>query len=395
MALPLAGIRVLDMATMLAGPLGAAMLGDMGADVIKIEPPYGDEARAIGPRVGDDSGFFVGVNRNKRGIVVDLTRPEGREVYFRLVRTADVVVENLRPNAKARLGVDYGETSRQNARIIYISVSAFGPSGPYAGRPGIDPLAQALSGFMNITGERAGGPLKAGPAIADATCGNLVAFAAMVGLWARERYGQGQQIDLSLIDSMIHLQPVQVGQFFLTNYIQPRVGSASPFFAPYGTFTCRDGRSIMVAALNDKFFRNLCRAIENEALADDPRFRTTQDRLENEDALNALVQAYFSRRDIHEMMGRLVEADMLAAPVYAYDETFSDPQVVHNRMAVEVEHGRVGKLRVGGVPVKLARTPGGVRLAPPTMGQHTGEVLRELGYSEVEVDRLRARGAVR
>ncbi len=248
MALPLQGIRVPDIASMLAGPYGATMLGDMGADVIKIEPPYGDESRAIGPRVENDSGLYVGINRNKRGLVLDLAQPEGKALYFRLVRTSDLIVDNLRPQAKAKLGVTYEETRRYNEKIICISVSAFGQDGPYGGRPGIDPLVQALGGFMSVTGEPDGKPLKAGPAIADATCANLVAFAAMVGLWTREQQGVGQQIELCLLDGLIHVQPSQVGQFFLSRYIQPRVGNASPFYAPYGTFRCQDVRDIQVAS---------------------------------------------------------------------------------------------------------------------------------------------------
>ena len=395
MALPLAGIRVLDIASMLAGPYGATMLGDMGADVIKIEPPYGDESRTIGPKVDNDSGYFVGINRNKRGIVLDLTKPEGRDLYFRLVRTADLIIDNLRPQAKAKLGISYEETCKYNPKIICISVSAFGQDGPYAGRPGIDPLAQALTGFMSVTGEKDGKPLKAGPAIADATCANLVAFSAMVGLWVREQQGIGQQIEVCLVDGLIHVQPAQIGQFFLLNYIQPRVGNASPFYAPYGTFTCRDGRDIQIALFNNKFFHNICKAIEREDLITDPRLATGEDRLACEPELNAIIQAYFSRKDSDEMMRRLVAADVIAAPVNTYRETFADPQVQHNQMAVEVNHARVGKLQVGGIPVKLKQTPGTVHLAPPTLGQHTREVLHELGLSDTDMERLRQAGVVK
>ncbi|MBI2321820.1 MAG: CoA transferase [Chloroflexi bacterium] len=213
MALPLEGIRVLDIATILAGPYGATLLGDMGADVIKIEPPAGDESRTMSPGLANESGLFIGVNRNKRGIVLDLTKPDGRDVYYRLVKTADVVVENMRADAEQRLGVSYEHTVQHNPRIIYISVSTFGESGPYAGRPGIDPLAQALTGFMSTTGLPGGGPLRTSVAIGDATCANLVAYAAMVGLWARERQGIGQRIELSLIDGLIHVQPREVGQY--------------------------------------------------------------------------------------------------------------------------------------------------------------------------------------
>jgi crotonobetainyl-CoA:carnitine CoA-transferase CaiB-like acyl-CoA transferase len=395
MALPLAGIRVLDLASMLAGPYGATMLGDMGADVIKIEPPYGDESRAIGVKVENDSGFFVGINRNKRSIVLDLTKPEGKELYFRLVRTADIIVDNLRPQAKAKLGITYEENCKYNPKIICISVSAFGQDGPYGGRPGIDPLAQALTGFMSVTGERGGKPLKAGPAIADATSANLVAFSAMVGLWTREQQGIGQQIEVCLMDGLIHVQPTQVGQFFLKNYVQPRVGNASAFYAPYGTFTCRDGRDIQIASFNNKFFLNICKAIEREDLVTDPRFTTAEDRLANEPALNVEIQSAFSQRDSDEMMRRLIAADVMAAPVNTYAQTFADPQVQHNQMAVEVNHARVGKLKVGGIPVKLKKTPGAVRLAPPTLGQHTREVLQELGVSDAEMEKLLQAGAIK
>ena len=395
MALPLAGIRVLDIASMLAGPYGATMLGDMGADVIKIEPPYGDESRAIGPKVENDSGFFVGINRNKRGIVLDLTKPEGKELYFRLVRTAYIIVDNLRPQAKAKLGISYEETCKYNPKIVCISVSAFGQDGPYGGRPGIDPLAQALSGFMSVTGDKDQKPLKAGPAIADATCANLVAFAAMVGLWTREQQGIGQQIEVCLVDGLIHVQPSQVGQFFLKNYVQPRVGNASPFYAPYGTFTCRDGRDIQIASFNNKFFHNICRAIEREDLTTDPRFTTGEDRLVCEAELNAEIQAAFAKKDSDEMMRRLIAEDVMAAPVNSYEQTFADPQVQHNQMAVEVNHARVGKIKVGGIPVKLKKTPGVVRLAPPVLGQHTREVLQELGISDADMEKLRQQGVVK
>lgn len=392
---PLEGIRVLDLASMMAGPYGATMLGDMGADVIKVEPIRGDEARTLGPRIGEESGLFVGLNRNKRGLALDLSKPEGREVYFRLARRADIVVENIRPKAKEKLGIGYEPTRRENPRIIYISVSTFGQDGPYAGRPGIDPLAQALTGFMSVTGEPGGGPLKAGPAVADATCANLVAFAAMVGLWTRERQGIGQQIEICLIDGLLHIQAPLLGLYFLLNYVQPRTGNSSPHYAPANAYPCRDGRLIQIAVFNDKFFGNFCRALSREELLGDPRFATLSARLEHREDLDKLVGDALRELDCDEAMRRLAEADVIAAPVLSYPEVFRDPQVLHNQMAQEVEHARVGRLRVGGVPIKLKATPGAVRRAPPALGQHTREILKEVGYTDAEVERLRASGVVK
>jgi crotonobetainyl-CoA:carnitine CoA-transferase CaiB-like acyl-CoA transferase len=394
MALPLQGIRVLDMATIVAGPFGTTMLADMGADVIKIEAPFGDDCRYLGPRIGVDSGTYVGVNRNKRGIVLDLRQPQALEVYYKLACSADIIVTNMRRAAKEKLKVDYDSTRQHNPRIIYVSVSTFGQSGPYSHRPGIDPVAQAMTGLMFVTGEPEGGPIKAGPAVADATVSAYVAYGAMVALWARQQQGIGQHLEVCLLDSLLHLQAPFLGRYFLTGNIPPRVGNGSPDYGPYNTYESRDGTPIQVACFSDKWFRNLCQALDRPELADDERFVTNDRRMEHAAVLHAFIQEACAAYDTAELLRRLEAADVIHGPVLSYAQTVEDPQIQHNGMVQEVEHANVGRLRTHGLPIKLHTTPGAVRQAPPALGQHTEEVLQELGYTATQIATLRQTGAI-
>lgn len=376
--LALEGVRVLDVASMLAGPYGATLLGDLGADVIKLEPPDGDESRRIGPRRGTDSGVFVGVNRNKRGVVADLRTPAGRRVLDALLGWADVVVDNLRPRARAKLGLDYDTLRERNPRLISVSVSTFGSSGPYAGRPGIDPVAQAMSGMTNVTGFAESDPVKAGPPVADAVCSLLVANGALAALWARERTGRGQRVEVALIDGLVHIQAPYTGQFFLLGRQQPRTGNAIDWYAPYNAYPCADGRRLHLACYNDKFFGNLCRAMDRPELATDPRFAHNDGRLAHRAELDAAITAFLTTLPRAAALDRLWDHDVIVGPVNDYQEVFDDPQVRHNEMVVEVDH-HAGPLRVTGVPVTLSDTPGAVRRPPPGLGEHTAQVLAELG----------------
>jgi crotonobetainyl-CoA:carnitine CoA-transferase CaiB-like acyl-CoA transferase len=376
--LALDGIRVLDVASMMAGPYGATLLGDLGADVIKLEPPNGDESRRIGPRRGTDSGVFVGLNRNKRSVVADLRTEDGRRVLDALIGWADVLVENMRASAKARFGLDWETLHARNERLICVSVSTFGSSGPYAGRPGIDPVAQAVSGFMNVTGPRGGEPLKAGAPVADATASTLVAVGALAALWARERTGAGQQVDVALLDGLLHAQGPYTGQFALLGRQQPRMGNSIDWYAPYNAYRCADGGFVHVACFNDKFFANLCRALERPELIDDPRFATADARLEHAEELDALVGGHLAGWTREEALERLWASDVIVGPVNGYAEVFADPQVAHNEMVVDVAH-HAGPLQVTGVPLRLSETPGAVRRPPPALGEHTDEIRAELG----------------
>jgi crotonobetainyl-CoA:carnitine CoA-transferase CaiB-like acyl-CoA transferase len=383
----LEGINVLDVASMLAGPYCATLLGDLGAEVIKLEPPRGDETRRFGPRRGTDSGVFVGVNRNKRSLRVDLRTEDGQEVLARLVQWADVVVDNLRPQARAALGLDHETLRAQNPRVISVSLSSFGPDGPYAGRAGIDPVAQALTGFMSVTGPRGGEPTKAGPPVGDATASLLATVGALAALRARESTGVGQQVDASLIDGLVHIQAPYTGQYFLLGTQQPRTGNSIDWYAPYNAYESGDGRFLHLACYNDKFFGNLCAALGRPELTDDVRFATNDARLEHRDELDEIISGFLAARPRQQALDLLWDHDVIVGPVNDYADVFTDPQVVHNKMVVDVDH-HSGPLRVTGVPVRLSANPGAVRRPPPGLGEHTAEVLGELGFDAEFVARL-------
>lgn len=391
--LALEDIHVLDVASMMAGPYGATLLGDLGADVIKLEPPNGDEARRIGPRNETGSGVFVGLNRNKRSVSADLHTDGGRRLLKALLGWADVIVDNLRAPAKQRLGLDWEALNARNPRLISVSVSTFGSSGPYAGHAGIDPVAQALAGLMSVTGCPGGDPLKAGAPVADATASLLVACGALAALWARERTGRGQHVEVALIDGVLHIQGPYTGQFALLGRQQPRMGNTIDWYAPYNAYRCADGRFVHLACYNDKFFVNLCKAIDRPELATDPRYSTGPRRLEHSNELDAVIGSFLATRTREQALEQLWAHDVIVGPVNDYEEVFADPQVAHNQMVVEVDYAN-GPLRVTGVPVHLSETPGAIRLPPPQLGEHTAEVLAELGL-EPELLADSAQGAGR
>jgi crotonobetainyl-CoA:carnitine CoA-transferase CaiB-like acyl-CoA transferase len=384
--LPLEGIRVLDLSRVLAGPYCTMLLADLGADVVKVERPgEGDETRTWGPPyVGGEAAYFLSVNRGKRSIAVDLGRPEGREIVRRLARGADVVLENFRRGTAERLGVGYEDLVRDNSRLVYCSISGFGPGGPEA-RPGYDFVVQAESGLMAITGERSGPPTKVGVAVVDVLTGYAAATSILAALTARVTSGLGARLEVSLLDTALSAL-VNVAAAALVTGAEPlRYGNAHPNIVPYQTFDAADG-AIAVAAANDGLFRRLCTVLERPELADDERFRTNPLRVEHRDELIPELQGVFVTRPAADWLSRLDESGVPAGKV----RDVLDALAAHTA-TFSVEHPTAGPLRLVASPVRPADP---APLPPPLLGQHTRDVLAELGCSDSEIDALEREGVI-
>lgn len=380
---PLQGLRVLDISTMLAGPYGATLLGDLGADVIRVESHYGDESRHLGPERGTERGPYLSLNRNKRDIVIDLQQEDSREVFARLVATADVLITNIREPALSKLGLSYAQVATLKADIVWIGVTAFGPDGPYAGRPGIDFLAQGYAGVLALNGDPDGEPVRTGFPAVDVITSLLVANAAQAALRVRDRTGAGQRVEVSLLDSLMHAQASSIGTYLATGEAPVRTGNRSLYFAPSGVYPTRDGGHVVITTPGEKFFVKLCRALETD-WDTDARFHDIAARLANQDELDRVVAQRTSAYTREELIPKLVAADVLTAPINQVEDVVHDPQILHNNMIVATEHPVLGEVRVTGVPIRFYATPGSVRLHPPLLGEHTRALLGELGYSAEE-----------
>ncbi|MBM4334846.1 MAG: CoA transferase [Deltaproteobacteria bacterium] len=383
---------MLDLATMLAGPYGATLLGDLGADVIKVESHFGDDSRHLGPERDGERTAFLGLNRNKRGIVLDLQRESARSAFARLLGTTDILITNVREPALSRLELGYEQVCRHRPDIIWIGVTAFGADGPYAGRPGIDFLAQGFAGLLALNGEPDGDPVRVTVPLVDVMTSLLVSTSALAALHARSSSGRGQRIDLSLLDALVHAQTSAIGGYLVAGEVAPRTGNRSQYFAPSGIYPCSDGGSVVITCPSEKFFRKLCASLD-VGWADDPRFRTIERRLAHADELDDLLRECCAAMPRERLMAKLVAGDVLTAPVNELPDVVRDPQIRHNGMIASVEHARLGPISLTGTPLHLHGTPASVRRAPPVHGQHTSELLGELGYSADEIASLVRDGA--
>ena len=387
------GLRVLDVTQVMAGPFCAMMLADLGAAVIKVEPPAGDSTRQMPGAAGTDSPAFNAVNRGKRSIVLNLKTAEGREVFTRLARSSDIVIENYRPGVMTSLGLDYAALSATNPRLIYASISGYGQTGPQRGKGGFDLIAQGVAGIMSITGERGGPPVKAGIPVTDLGAGLFALVGILAALEHRHRTGVGQQVETSLVDAGVALSVWEATEYFSGAGVPAALGSAHRMNAPYQAIRCADGY-ITLGAANERLFRRLCDVLGQSEWGDDPAFADNASRVRNREALAARIEAITSAQPRAHWLSLLDSHDIPCGPINDYAQVFADPQVLARNMVVETDHPTLGRLRTLGSPIKLSATPPDVSRRAPQLGEHTGEVLTEAGFNHEEIAALRQAGAV-
>jgi crotonobetainyl-CoA:carnitine CoA-transferase CaiB-like acyl-CoA transferase len=393
--LPLTGYRVLELAHLIAGPACGMYLADMGADVVKIEQPGGGDASrtAYGAHLGAESAVFLTVNRNKRSIALDLARPDGLAAFDRLVAHADVVLEAYRGGVAERLGIDWPRLARINPRLVYCSLSAFGPDGPWRDKPGVDMLVQAMGGLMAVMGEPDGPPVLCGAPVLDTVGALMAGQGILTALLHRERTGEGQRVDVSLLAGTLLAHAARLSIFLATGEEPGRWGSGHPYIVPFQAFEASDGW-VYVAVWLDRLWAPFCDAIGNPSLARDPRFATRVDRVQRRAELTAELAPVFRTRTVTDWMARLEAHDVLCAPVNRYADLPRDPQIAASRLIVEQEHPRAGRFRTLDTPIRFDRTPGGIRTPAPGLGEHTDVVLGEAGLTPDEIAGLRKSGAI-
>ncbi|HXH09839.1 MAG TPA: CoA transferase [Alphaproteobacteria bacterium] len=390
----LAGVKVLDLSRVLAGPYCAMLLADMGAEVLKIEEPEGgDESRTWPPFAAGEASGYLSMNRNKRDMTLNLKTPAGQEILKRLVATADVLIENFRTGTMAAFGLGYNVLRQLNPRLIYCAISVFGRSGPYQDKVGYEALMQAFSGVMSITGEPEGPPLRCGVSFIDLSTGLMAAYGVMTALFHRERTGKGQQLEVSLFETALSLMSYHAVGYLLGGQVPQRQGSGHPMIVPYQVFRTQDGE-IFIAGSNQRLWTLLCQVLRRGDLLQDPRFSSNAERVNHRHIIVPILQEEIRQYPTAELHQMLEKAGVPCAPVNTLDNVLADPQTLARQMVIDVPHPLIPHLKLLGIPIKLDATPGDIRLAPPLKGQHTEEVLRDLGYSTADIERLRAQRAI-
>lgn len=375
---PLQGIRVLDLSRVLAGPYCTMVLGDLGADVIKVEPPEGDETRGWGPPFAEgESAYYLCVNRNKRGIVINLKTDEGKKILRDLALQSDVLVENFRVGTLEKFGLDFATLHELNPKLIYCSITGFGQTGSMKDKPGYDFMIQALGGLMSITGEPEGEPMKTGVAVVDLFAGQNAIIAILAALQARTLTGRGQHLDISLFDSQLGWLANVASNYLISGKLPKRHGNAHANIVPYQSFQASDGW-FAIAVGNDRQFVRLCEMLDKSEIALDEKFATNSARVQNRDELIPLLRSIFITRTVNEWLADLEKAEIPCGPIQNFEQVFSMSTVKEREMLVKMDHPTIGELPLVGSPLKMSDTPVEYRLSPPLMGEHTEEVLREL-----------------
>jgi crotonobetainyl-CoA:carnitine CoA-transferase CaiB-like acyl-CoA transferase len=388
-------IYVVDLSRVLSGPVCTMTLGDMGAEVVKVEPPPGgDDSRQWGPPfLGGTSTYFLSVNRNKKSLGLNLKTEQGRRILWKLIERADVLVENFRPGVLEKLGFGYEAVSNANPRIIYCSISGYGHTGPYRDRPGYDVIAQAESGVMDLTGEPDRPPVKLGASLADIVTGLYALQGILAALLARHRTGKGQRIDVSLLDSMVSTLTYQAQIYLTTGRSPKRLGTRHPSIVPYESFVTKDG-FVNIGVTNQKQWTNFCRVLGFQELAADPRFEKMDARLKHYDQLRPTIDAALAKLTRAEVIQKLTEVGIPVGPINSVGEILEDPQIHAREMIAYLTHPKYGPLRVLGIPVKLSETPGSIEVPPPLFGENNREVLAGLGYTDSEIGEFAKTGVI-